>query len=330
MSKIKVTLIKGNDHYQNVTDVLNLLSPQIFQKLTDVKTCVIKPNLISTKNQLASTLVDAVRAVLDFLTKIYPEKILIAENSALGDTFDGFRNFGYLDLTKSYNVEFVDLAKDTFSPFEITDVRGKKIKIGIAKTILEADFRISLTPPKTHDEVIITLSLKNMVMGSLDNRPLMHQGARATNLNLAKIAKIIPPHLSIIDGTTGMEGNGPAEGMAIESNFAVASLNPLAADVTACKIMGFKPSDIGYFCFLGLPKGEDIEVIGETINNCQAYFIPHRNFTQKLQWKKKANRLEKILIPIGSSVYLKIQKMPFYSSGWFRKVKELIKKILGY
>jgi len=328
MSKIKVSLIKGDNRYQNITKVLKLLGEDLTKKLSTAKFCVIKPNFVSTTNQIAATNREAVMALLDFLRQYYKKKILIAENAALGDTFSGFKNFGYLDLAKKYNLELVDLSKDKFLPFEIRSIDGQKIKIGVAKTILEADFRISITPPKTHDEVIVTLAIKNLVMGSVDNRAIVHQGPRVTNINLASLAKIIPAHLAIIDGTQGMEGNGPIEGTPINSHFALASLNPLAADVLATKIMGFNPKDIGYFYFLGIPK--EIEIIGEKIENCRIPFKPHRSLARQLTWKRKPNLREKLLTPIVTFCYLKAQQMPFYKTSWFSKIKEPIKKLLGY
>lgn len=328
MSKTKVALTKGENHYQNVASVLELLKDELIQKAATARICVIKPNFVSTTNQLAATHVEAVRAILDFLKPIYREKILIAESAAFGKTFTGFTNFGYLDLPKKYNIELIDLASDKFLPGEIFDIYGRKIKIGIAKKVQDADFRISITPAKTHDEVIVTLGVKNMVMGSLDNRPLVHQGPRITNLNLAALAKIIPPHFSIIDGTVGMEGNGPSEGTPINSSFAVASLNPVSADTVATKIMGFNPEDIGYLYFLGIPK--NIEIIGEKLEKCIIPFTPHRSLTRQLSWKKKPGLKEKFFIPILTSAYLRAQKMPFYQTAWFGKIKEPIKKILGY
>lgn len=326
----KVALVKGKNRYQNIKRVLGLLRDELVPKVTTLKTCVIKPNLVSTTNKLAATNVEGIMAILDFLRLVFRGRILIAENAALGQTFAGFDNFGYLDLPKKYNVSLIDLSQDEFLPFEIYNIYGRKIKIGIAKTILESDFRISITPAKTHDEVIVTLSIKNMVMGSINNRPLVHQGPRMTNLNLATLAKIIHPHFSIIDGTVGMEGNGPSEGTAINSNFAVASLDPVAADTVATRLMGFNPQDIGYLYFSGIPKEEDIEIVGEKLEKCIIPFTPHRSLTRQLKWKKKPGFKEKLLTPILTFIYLKAQQAPFYKTPWFGKIKEPIKKLLGY
>lgn len=71
-------------------------------------------------------------------------------------------------------------------------------------------------PPKTHDLVIATLSLKNMAVGSLRTKSACHAGYRGTNLNLYKLAPYVAPHLAVIDGYQGMEGNGPVSGDRVE------------------------------------------------------------------------------------------------------------------
>ena len=51
------------------------------------------------------------------------------------------------------------------------------------------------------------------------------------------------PDLAVIDGFVGIEGNGPAWGSPIASHVALASLDAVAADITATRVMGFDPED---------------------------------------------------------------------------------------
>jgi uncharacterized protein (DUF362 family) len=95
--------------------------------------------------------------------------------------------------------------------------------------------------PKTHDCVITTLSIKNMVVGSLVNREKskIHQGCKGINLNLATFSRFVMPHLGVIDGFVGMEGRGPVSGDPVELRAAAASLYPISLDAVTSKIMGF-------------------------------------------------------------------------------------------
>jgi uncharacterized protein (DUF362 family) len=55
-------------------------------------------------------------------------------------------------------------------PVEVYDRHLRPLRLHLARSVVESDFRISVGPPKTHDVVILTLSLKNMIMGTLISR----------------------------------------------------------------------------------------------------------------------------------------------------------------
>ena len=75
------------------------------------------------------------------------------------------------------------------------------------------NYLISAAKLKTQDTVVVTLSIKNMVMGSIYARDkiMVHQGYKYTNRNLAEMAGLVWPDLAVVDGLTGMEGNGPED-----------------------------------------------------------------------------------------------------------------------
>jgi len=285
----KISLIKGEERYENVLESLEKIKEDI--KVEDKKKIVIKPNLLSPKNQLASTHVDAVRAVLDFL-KPFNKKIIIAEGSPK-DTYSAFENLGYFKLGDEYNVEFVDLNDDDFEEFKILAKDFSPLKIKIAKTILESDYRISVCVPKTHNEVIATLSLKNMLVGSLINKSDIHQGIKVTNLNLSKLAEIIPPHLSVVDGFRGMEGEGPSNGDPVEMKVALSGSDFLKVDTVACFLMGIDVSKVGYLNYCTKKRKEKLE-LGDIKGNAplkevKKEFKLHSDYKRQLNWKTDEN-----------------------------------------
>jgi uncharacterized protein (DUF362 family) len=333
-AQARVALARGEAHYGNVRAALNLIADQV--DLQGRQRILIKPNFVSTMHQLAATHVDAVRAVLDFLRTRTAAPIVIAEGAALSDTFDGFRNFGYLPLVEAYGVELCDLNRDDFLPVAVYDRHLQPQYLRLASRVVESDFRISVGPPKTHDAVIVTLSLKNMVMGSLisdhanggstlgvlrwaadivpqpikqspfyenmkgrvasrsgSDKMAMHQGYPVLNLNLAKVALLVAPHLAVIDGFTGMEGEGPNFGDPVDWRVAVASTDFLAADVLTAWLMGFAPTDIGYLVYagqlgLGVSNLEAIEVVGARPEDCRRPFRPHPTMDEQRRWRSAA------------------------------------------
>ena len=116
----KVVLIKGDDRYKNIKEALSILKEDLKEKIKRKKKILIKPNLVSARVALSSTHVDALRAVLDFLSSLTSQKIIVAEGTAEGETFEAFENYGFLKLKEKYNIEFVDLNKDKYEEFELS------------------------------------------------------------------------------------------------------------------------------------------------------------------------------------------------------------------
>jgi len=291
----KVALIKGNSRRQNVLNSLNLIADQIKERVKG-KTILIKPNFVSTTTQKAATHIDHIRGILDFLSSFYQGKVIIAEG-ACGDTFRGFKNFGYFSLKEEYpfEIEFIDLNKDRFKEVQISNGRS----VRVSRTILEPSyFIISAAKLKTHDTVIATLSLKNLVMGMIigGDKFKVHQGIREINRNLLLLAKERSPDLASIDGFYGMEGEGPIIGDLVECKVAIASIDFLAADRTGLEIMGIDPEDVGYLVYswkegLGEYDLDKIKIVGNSIKNCKfkRKFKMHSRIKQMLRWKEEGS-----------------------------------------
>jgi uncharacterized protein (DUF362 family) len=276
-----VAIIRGDDRRQNIRQSLELIEDQILlgQRI------VIKPNLVSITKPLSATHADALEAVLKFVRERTDAEITVAEGCAIADAFKGFETYGLAEVARRYGARLVDLNRDRWVEVNVVDRDLRPMSLRFARTVAESDCRISLTPMKTHDAVIITLSLKNLVMGSLINdgvrglerfmhglshlvRPrdalyprrlswvvrhilrsdkvAMHQTYATLNYNLFLLAKAFPVHLAVLDGFQAMEGHGPTQGKPVDLRLAVASTDFIAADSVGARIMGFDPEEIGY------------------------------------------------------------------------------------
>lgn len=290
--KPSVVVVKSHGHHDGVLDALKLIEERIAEEVKGKNKVLVKPNFVSTYRQLAATHVDAVKAVLDLITRHYSGEIIIGEGPAMSSLRKGLRNFNYFQLQDEYNVRFLDLNEDDYVEVEGYNSKLKPLKLKLSKTVVESDFRISIGVPKTHDTVIVTLSIKNMVVGSLVNgyKSKIHQGYKAINLNIAKLACDVMPHLSIIDGFIGMEGRGPVHGDPVEFRVAAASVYPVSLDAVVSRIMGFNPLDIGYIYHLnkwgvGVANLENIKIIGVPIEKVSRKFKPHPGYYEQLGWK---------------------------------------------
>jgi len=285
-----VSVIRGESRRENVTRSLELLSDDIKRRVAH-RQVIIKPNFVSTSVQLASSHVDQIRGILDFLRGFYKGRVIVAEG-ACGDTEEGFRNFGYRRLCDEYDVEFLDLNNSPYELIPLMDSHGRSFNVKVSRVLLDkGNYIVSAARLKTHDTVVVTLSIKNIAMGSvlLPDKRKVHQGFKYTNLNIAALAERVWPDLSVIDGLVGMEGDGPIQGEPVDVGVAIASTDPLSADRVACEVMGVDFSKVGYLCHLagrGLGEGDmgNINIKGEDIKDCVTPFRLHSHVEQQYGW----------------------------------------------
>ena len=294
-----VSLVKAETRYATIKKALEFVKDDVRKSLSGKKRIVIKPNMVSPYVPLCSTHVDVTRATIDFLREYTSSKMVIAEGSAF-DTKTGFQNYGYMSLSKEYGIELIDLNNDDSVDMKVYDRDFKEITVHIAKTMVDADYRVSLAPMKTHDCLIVTLSLKNVVVGSAqDDKKMLHQGYPAMNLNMYKIIQRIPPSLAVIDGWIGMEGDGPLDGTPVEMGIALASTDFVAADTAATYLMGFDPNEVGYLNYvkgrLGVGDLNKINIVGEELVPLRRKFKPHHRYNEQRMWQIPPAKLAKLL-----------------------------------
>jgi uncharacterized protein (DUF362 family) len=123
---------------------------------------------VTGDNPLAVTHPDAVRAVLDWLRRRTDVPIVVADGTAQSSTGEAFVTYGYPALVREYtNVRLLDLNTDESVDLRAFDFRLRSRTLKASRLAVHSQLRISVAPPKTHDSVLVTLGLKNMVMGGL-------------------------------------------------------------------------------------------------------------------------------------------------------------------
>jgi uncharacterized protein (DUF362 family) len=303
----KVCLVKGNDCRQIVYEAIKKIEDDVLASIGDKKKILIKPNFVVTTRQLAATHVEAVRGILDFLAPNYKGQIVIGESTiSRQGTFHGYENYGYLPLETEYNVKLVDLNKQPWQYRYVFGPGHRPTPIRIISTFLDPDtYIISAAKMKTHDRVVTTLSLKNVLLGAplndykKNDKGLMHTEYKFSrksllHYNMFHLAQEIYPDLGVIDGFEAMEGRGPTGGTPVDARIALASLDPLAMDTLATRLMGFDPGQIGYLASMhqaGIGQGDlaKVQVLGTPPEQCQHHFKLH----------------DKLVEPYGEAIYLK-------------------------
>ncbi len=290
----RVSLVKGKNRYDIVFQSLKLIEDDILRSIGQ-KRILVKPNIVLDSCAACVTHVDAVRAVLDFLSPHYKDRIMIGESS-VQDTMKGYLYNGYGEIERNYNVKLVDLNRDTYQTRYVLGLNNKPTPIRIINTFFDPGlYIISIARMKTHNYVFVTLSIKNVIMASPVNdakgndKGLMHQAPPAKNdllhYNMFHIAQEIFPDLAVIDGFVGIEGNGPAWGAPISSKVALASLDAVAADITGTRVMGFDPRQVNYLNAMaegGLGQGDydKIELLGTPLEQCITKYKPNERMAE--------------------------------------------------
>jgi uncharacterized protein (DUF362 family) len=168
MSATRVALVRGQDRHEYISQALALISRQA--GFSTPQSVLINPNFVVTQKPLAATHADALRAVLDFVRSRYEGPITIAEGPSTELASEGFRRLGYEALARSYDAVLLDLNHDETVPVGVYDWQLRPLRLHLARSVVASDFRISVGPPKTHNVVLVTMSLKNMIMGTLISR----------------------------------------------------------------------------------------------------------------------------------------------------------------
>ena len=301
----QVALVTGTDRRQMIFETLKAFKEKIKKDIAGKK-ILIKINCNRPDVQLIKTHPDAVRGILDVITPMYGKTILVGEaTSANVPTVETFSHFGYYALEKEYNVKIVEINDMPVTYQWILDRDLFPERICVHSIFLDPDvYLISVTPLKTHDTVIATLSLKNVVMGAPQRKyksrmhgfgghgtPSYPNTPKTLNLNMFKIAHSIRPDLAVLDGVVGAEGNGPNHCDPVDHQVALASTDFVAADRIGTELMGIPWEKMGYlqYCALaGFGQGERdrIHILGPDPRNLVIPYKLHDRAQWQLEWDK--------------------------------------------
>jgi uncharacterized protein (DUF362 family) len=307
----RVAVTAGEDRADLAFQALKPFSKQIAAAIGR-KRVILKPNNVVIDRPLAASDAKNLEGVLEFLKSIGKDRdVVIAESPAGGSTLEGFANYGYDKLAAKYGARLMELDKDDYETlycFDEKDFRPHACRM--AKTLLDPNnFIISAAKFKTHDRVVATLSLKNIVVGAAikrgggerpeggrwgnSDKPVTHgSGYRGINYNLFTLASRLHPHLAVIDGYEGMEGEGPAGGTPVNSRVCVVSSDWLAADRVALELMGIDFAKVGYlnYCAQGQADLTKIEIVGPALKDLIKPYKMASSFDQQLIWMKPVTK----------------------------------------
>lgn len=269
-------------------------------------TIMLKPNLVAESPVFTTKLV--VVKTLAQLMKKAGKEVLIGEGSAAASSFNFINNetfrtnkrqildemqqyvfytLGYTEMAESLNVPLINLHTG-----EIVEVPLKNgfvtNSVKIHKSLTEIDLLCSVPMMKTHVLGTVTLAMKNLIglypgTEYYSVRSWLHDkaaeaGSPGVAYEVIDINNAVRTGLSVIDASTAMEGNGPADGNLVDMGLIIAGTSPLATDMVGATLMGFELKDIPAIVLAHITSMQpatldDIEIRGLSPDQCKRNFL---------------------------------------------------------
>jgi uncharacterized protein (DUF362 family) len=239
----KAYVAAGNGPYVNTCEVL----AQIDLSPANGKRVLLKPNAgrVAPSGSGIVTNPQVIAAAIDAFKKAGAD-VAVGESPIVGvKAQEAFDAIGITAVANERDCPVIDMNNRHF--IEVSVPRGLVINsLKVCPEVFEYDIVVSLPVMKMHMHTGVTLSVKNM-KGCLWRRskvelhmlpPVKGYDEKPIDIAIADMSSVLRPHLSIIDGTVGMEGLGPSAGQAKHLDVVLLSVDAFAADAIACKLMG--------------------------------------------------------------------------------------------
>lgn len=242
---------------------------------------LIKPNLIAPRSRRHATQTHP-SVILETakLIKEHSARPFVADSPAWSDTRTCLDKLKILQPLKKLEIPVRQLNKP-----RKCNIAGTKV--GISSAALDADVIINLPKFKTHQQLTATFAVKNMfgcVSGK--HKALWHFRKGNSPEDFARliveIYKYLNPAINIIDGVEAMDSQGPIRGRTRYLGYIIASEDPLACELTCCKLCGLAPEKLplvtaGIKSSLGCSDFDKIAFEGDKLPDRPAEdFIPAR------------------------------------------------------
>ena len=236
----------------------------------------LKPNVVTGRVLKPGVITDKriVEAMIMMCQKVGAAKVLVVEGSGYFTPTDvALEKSGIKAAAEALGAIVVDVDKD-----KLVDVPVPRHlildKISVSKAFIDADVRINLPVMKTHDQLLVTLGVKNLkgVIPKPWKRNFHKMGVVKAIVDLSRI---VPIDLTVLDAINAMEGLGPSFGDIVPLNTVMASKDLWSLDLAASRVMGFELEELDYLkegLKFGLFDPEELEVVGEPIEKVARRF----------------------------------------------------------
>jgi len=187
---------------------------------------------------------------------------MVESDQVLEDIESAFAGSGMAEVCRRNGIEWVNMSRAATVPVDAPDnVVLKRIDV---PEILRRTLLITVPVMKTHAKTGITGAIKNQ-WGCLSK--MRHEYHLVLDDALADLNRVMRPALALMDGTIGLEGNGPKSGRPRVADRILCSGDPVALDTVQALAMGIDPATIRHLALcaergIGVNDPARIEVRG--------------------------------------------------------------------
>jgi uncharacterized protein (DUF362 family) len=271
MGKVRVSLLKTADPYEGIKRTIDIL---------DIKglnfrgsRVLLKPNVCSPFppwESPSNTHPDVIGAFIRYLKEKGAKKVFVGDEPVWGLS-------SRLCLEKSGTKEVVRREGGDLVYFEEQKRIVKKIpngrlfeSISLPGILDDIDLLINLPKMKINSMALVTLCIKNLLgLVSFRDRKRFHRGPDLAYA-LIDVAKVVKPHLNVIDAIIAMEGKSAHSGTPRALGLLIGSQDMVSADIVGTQVMGFNPMEpvtnqLALKEKIGVGDLRQIEVVGEQL-----------------------------------------------------------------
>lgn len=242
---------------------------------------LIKPNLLTAAlpQKAVTTHPEVVRSLIKAVKKL-GAKPFVADSPGVSNVKKTAEKTGILQVCQEEETPFIFWEKSKIYPCR----EGKFVKhFELADTISDFDKIISVAKMKTHVFMGVTGAVKNLfgcIVGTNKARFHLRMQKHADFAHvMVDLYYTVKPTLNIIDGISGMEGQGPMSGDIVNPKLVIVSEDGFAADLVMADKMGFNAENMPIAAAAIEEQRsvhlKDIEVVGSGKDIKFAFKRPH-------------------------------------------------------
>ena len=275
--KMRVAVARSSGQYDVVVpELLRLADASDVVQSGD--SVLIKPNLHAAQHWTTGGTTDPalVAALIDWAKTQGAGRVLVADSPFRGHPRpeETFVKTGMAEAVEQHAAEWAVLTRREFRLFHHASPH-LPATLGVSQLLFDFDKVINVAVMKTHIDCLVTLGMKNL-KGCIRNedKTAFHHDLDI-DLALGALNQLATPDLTIVDGTIGMEGIGPASGRPVHFGYVFAGRSTCAVDAVAASAMGIEAEEVRALQFAmehGMLDLGRIEVAGEDLDRIRRRF----------------------------------------------------------